>query len=358
MKIIAVGVNSAFALGPYEEVITVNNARELFLKIASEPKFKNASEEIIMAEIQKHSQFLYTPKWHSNFLIEFDMPSKTGKRPYRLLVDSGADIRHALKKVGLTSANIDGVYVSHPHNDHIGGIEYLALTTFFNPFYTPAKQRWLNNQFIADKLFLEHDWWQVPPGNTKPDLFVHRKVLAPVKRAVGPGLDTLQGVPDVSLETYFDIHVIGKQENGQTKSKIFQDGEGYWTLTPIFAMHVISSSEEMPSYGISLQHSSGYNVLMPTDIQSMMPSQLESHYKRANRIYMDCETSPFPSGVHPHITDLINNMDNEIQKKCMLYHYDNYPEVPDGMFYSILHPGDSHIYPDETFCVKKGRAKK
>ena len=84
---------------------------------------------------------------------------------------------------------------------------------------------------------------------------------------------------------------------------------------------------------------------MPTDTQHMMPPQLESHYRRADRIYMDCETSPFASGVHPHISDLMNHMDPSIQKKCLLYHYDQYPDVPDGMFCGILHAGDSHVYP-------------
>lgn len=346
MKITAIGVNAAFSTGIYEEVISTEQAIDLIVEMANSSHLQQLSKEIIAHRVNQLSRRLYSPRWHSNFLIEFDMPNKrNGKSPYRLLLDLGGDARHALKALNITSAHIDGVYISHPHNDHIGGMECVGLTTLFNPYYTMAKKAWLGEQFIADKLFLEQESWSVPPAETKPDLFVHRKVLEPLKRAVGPGLDTLQGVPDVCLETYFDIHLIGKQESGQTKKQVFRDGDSEWVMTPIFAMHVISSSEEMASYGISLQHSGGYNVLMPTDIQHTMPTQLESHYLRAHRIYMDCETSLIPSGVHPHISELIHNLDPKVQKKCLLYHYDTYPEVPEGMFYGILKTGDSHTYP-------------
>jgi len=344
MKITALGVNAAFSTGVYQEAVPIDKACEIALTCANSAE--SLSPQAIKKALMQHSQKLYSPKWQANFLIEFDMPSKRGRNPYRLLIDLGGDGRHALRGLGLTSADIDGIYISHPHSDHIGGIEYLGITTLFNPFYTPAKKQWLGDDLIADKLFFEHEWWPSPPANAKPDLYIHRKVLEPLKRAVSPGLDTVQGVPNVNLETYFNIHLIGKQEDGHTISHIFHDGDGEWRITPVFAMHVISSSEEMASYGISLQHSSGYNILMPTDTQYMLPPQLRSHYQKANRIYMDCETSKIPSGIHPHINDLINNLDPHIQKKCLLYHYDEYPDVPEGMFLDVLKAGDFHIYPE------------
>lgn len=351
MKITAIGVNAAFSTGEYQRVLLESDACDLILELAKSPEsIKNLSPEAIKAQVSQLCQIRYYPKWHSNFLMEFDMPNKrNGQTPYRLLLDVGGDIRHALKAIDLSSRDIDGIYISHPHNDHIGGMEYMGLTTLFNPFYTLDKKQWLGDTFIANKLFNEEKTWPNPPETTKPDLYIHKKVLEPLRRALGPGLDTVQGVPDVCLETYFDVHLVGKQEDGTTITHSFQDGEEWWKMKPIFAMHVFSSSEEMPSYGVSLQHSSGYNVLIPTDIQYMIPPQLEMHYRRADRIYMDCETSPFPSGVHPHISDLVNHLDPDIQKKCLLYHYDAYPEVPDGMFFGILNVGDSHIYPPPDY---------
>jgi len=73
INVIAIGVHSAFAVGGYEEMISTKQARELIFKIAHEPEFKDASEKVITAEIDKLSQPFYTPKWQSNFLIEFDM---------------------------------------------------------------------------------------------------------------------------------------------------------------------------------------------------------------------------------------------------------------------------------------------
>jgi len=113
MKITAIGVNAAFSIGEYENSLTEKEACDLILEFSHSKKAKNLSKDAILARIRQLSQVRYQPRWHSNFLIEFDMPNKRdGQSPYRLLLDVGGDIRHALKGVRLSSRDIDGVYIS------------------------------------------------------------------------------------------------------------------------------------------------------------------------------------------------------------------------------------------------------
>lgn len=55
----------------------------------------------------------------SNMIIELN-----GRK---LLIDVGSDIRFSLKLMGYNFKDIDEVYLSHLHADHIGGLEWLNL---------------------------------------------------------------------------------------------------------------------------------------------------------------------------------------------------------------------------------------
>lgn len=64
-------------------------------------------------------------------------------------------------------------------------------------------------------------------------------------------------------------------------------------------------------------------------------------------IYQDCETSPFPSDVHAHITDL-KTLPPEIKSKMLIYHYQETPTVgkhiDEKEFKGVLKMGDVQEY--------------
>ncbi len=56
--------------------------------------------------------------WNTNCLVEGD-----GKK---ILLDCGFTIKYALRDVGLALRDIDAVYISHVHGDHVFGLERIA----------------------------------------------------------------------------------------------------------------------------------------------------------------------------------------------------------------------------------------
>ena len=62
--------------------------------------------------------------YQSNMLLLTD----NGKK---LLIDCGTDIRFSLTKANYTAEEIDAVYISHLHADHVGGMEWFALQRKF-----------------------------------------------------------------------------------------------------------------------------------------------------------------------------------------------------------------------------------
>lgn len=302
MRVIALGVHSAFAVGTYKE------------------------------------DGSYFPKWQSNFLIEFDGKGKIRDNVFRLVIDFGSDIRHALAQKGLKLGDVDAWYCSHPHADHIGGVEGIALSTVFNPFWNKKKNEWLKNpdgsmDSVADRLFDS----EPIPDECKPSLWGHRSVLDELWNAAAPGLRTLQGVQIVSLETFFDVHVMKSNIN-----YTFQDGNRTWDVDTVMSTHVLAGTTLMPSYGLRFRSSDGKSILFPTDTLWMMPPNMVGFYKRADVIYQDCETG-IKSGVHSHIDD-IRTADTSIKKKCYLYHYTEEPKIEEGEFKGIIRMGDVHEY--------------
>jgi ribonuclease BN (tRNA processing enzyme) len=210
--------------------------------------------------------------YQSNMMIE-----KNGKK---LLIDCGGDIRWSLKEKGLTVSDIDGIYISHAHNDHIGGLECVAFSTYFNPNIKPIK-------LYGEGEMLDDIW----------------------DKSLTGGLNSIQG-QKVGLDDYFDVQRIKKNDAFTWQGIKFQ---------MIQVVHVMAEFSVVHSYGLLFKGDKGKEIFITTDTQ-FCPAQIKTFYERADYIFQDCETSPFLSGVHAHYTELVG-LNKDFKKKMHLYHY-------------------------------------
>lgn len=227
------------------------------------------------------SAFAVDGNFQSNMLL-------IAKSERNLLIDCGTDIRLSLIEQGFTYRHIHSAYVSHLHADHIGGLEWLAFTTKFDPHCH------------------------------KTTLYAAEGVLKDLwNKSLKGGLSTLEGI-NADITSYFGV--VSVEPNGYFT---WEDANFHLVQT----MHAISGYTIMPSYGLLILYK-GKTIFITTDTQ-FTPSYFNVIYQKADLIFHDCETSSVKSGVHAHYSELLI-LDEHIKKKMWLYHYNAGP-LPDAI---------------------------
>jgi len=247
-------------------------------------------------------------QYQSNFLIEFD--------GYRMLFDAGGDIRWSMQEIGLGVNDIDGIYISHLHADHIGGLEWISLNRFFNK--------------------------NIP----KPDLYISEYLVDDLwADCLKGGLSTYQGAV-LELKDYFNLRVIKENDSDSLFGIKILNGKPFMNynsdkrlkMIPVQTVHVMSGYKIMPSFGLMLQKEiristpieggirgdwvpTGKKVYITADTQ-YSPYQIRDFYAQADLILEDCETATFKSHVHAHYEDL-KTLPDEFKSKMWLYHYND-----------------------------------
>lgn len=233
--------------------------------------------------------------YHSNILLETD--------ENKLLIDCGSDARWSLNELGLSYRDIHSVYISHLHADHVGGLEWLALSNKFDP------------------------------AGHKPNLYLCEKLVHILwNQVLSGGLNTLQ-TETATLSTYFCVHPV--PDSG---SFTWQNIEFRLVQT----LHIVAGFTFMPSYGLIFTVND-FTVFITTDTQ-FCPHQLRDIYNIADLIFHDCETTPHKSTVHAHYDELMTLSDS-IKSKMWLYHYNpgSLPNAVKDGFQGFVKKGQSFV---------------
>lgn len=233
-------------------------------------------------------------QWQTNAVLTMDDGDKRC-----LLIDCGSDARFSVPSLGVGVSDIGGVYITHLHADHVGGLEWLAFSTYFNPHL----RRGGRPKLFCDATLMRRLWDNTLCG----------------------GLDSIEGKV-MNLTDYFDCQPIYAN-----KSFMWGDAE----LTPVQTVHIMAGYQIVHSFGLMMvigKPGAGQascrdaplvdarrKIFFTSDTQ-FCPHQIRYFYDRADLIFHDCETSPFKSGVHAHFDDLCT-LPDAVKAKMWLMHY-------------------------------------
>lgn len=239
-----------------------------------------------------------TRNYNQSFLLEEDGRS--------MLIDCGRNVPDAINELNININEIDDIYISHAHGDHIGGLELLALKRY-DWVNKPVKIK-TGMTLIANERLLRNLWTYSLKG----------------------GLETMEGFV-AKIDTFFKPKPIEPNQ-----SFIWQG----WKFSLIQQIHIMSGSIMTESFGLFIEKKNHKSVYFTIDAQYFQPKQVLVFYKNADIIFQDCECTGvnmkdkeyvFHSGVHASYAELAGYksanasiMPKEIRNKIYLSHYQDF----------------------------------
>lgn len=218
-----------------------------------------------------------TTNYHSNILIE--------ENGHKMLFDCGSDIKFSLLEQKISPLDIEAIYISHLHGDHIGGLEYFGFLNYF---------------------------MKVKKGGERPVLFGDEYIIHDLwEHSLKGGMRSLQTI-DANLNTYFNVYKIGSNDRSfyfdELKCKLVQ------------TIHIVADTTFVKSFGLMITTPMQNKVFITSDTQ-FAPVQICDFISMSDIVFHDCEISEYMSGVHAHYNHL-KTLPPEIKKKMWLYHND------------------------------------
>ncbi|SOC44652.1 MBL fold metallo-hydrolase [Ureibacillus acetophenoni] len=198
-----------------------------------------------------------------------------------LLVDAGTTLRTSLAEAGYHYTDIDFVYISHLHFDHVGGLEEMILQRYWN---------FENGQHA--------------PVKTK--IIVHEKLLHSIRSILSHSLNN-QGQ---AVEDFCQL-ITPKNEGSMFI------GEYTFTVFDTTNAH----QEGMISSGFKLSRK-GKNLVYTSDIKRLEQANLLSQIDESTvAIFQDVSFTT--NGAHATIEEVLSYYPSEIHEKIYAMHYND-----------------------------------
>lgn len=308
MKLTFLGVGSAFTMNNYQSNMLFETSVFRNDGTPSSPDMVEYSLKLLidaggdvryaLRDINMPSQLKELERFNEeieDFASKFSVPAS---------VVAQAIARERAKSSGVNVSEIDALYVSHCHADHVGGIEWLGFSRYFS-------------------------------RGKRPELYINERLAGSLwNDSLRGGMASHQGRV-LELDSFFSkVHRV-------PKNKSFQFGDA--TFTPVQTVHYMDGYEIVPSYGLIFNRTKFSDdslvladalfkpkeYFLTTDTQ-FCPNQIMDFYNRAHLIFQDCETYTWDqedykkSGVHAHYRELVT-LPAEVKAKMWLYHYNDGP---------------------------------
>lgn len=202
--------------------------------------------------------------------------------------DCGRTWPEAMKRFGFKWQNVSGVYVSHLHGDHSGGLEVLGFNKYFKMGFPFGQHRPL----VIGLWEVIHNLWD---------------------HTLKGGMESIQNQRN-TLNTFFDPCPVPPNGSFMWKNIMFQ---------LVQTIHVVDDRRIVPSAGL-IFHTDTKSVFITGDTQ-FAPNQIMSYYQSVDLIIQDCEVAQYPGSVHAQYHELCT-LPSDIKRKMWLIHYDTHLE--------------------------------
>lgn len=220
--------------------------------------------------------------FHNNYIIELNEKC--------LLVDAGTTLRNSLPAAGYDYLSVDFVFISHLHSDHVGGLEELVLSRF----------------------------WQFKNGQHSPlktTVIVHDKLAFPIKNYLKNGLEN-QGM---TVEDFCDFIILHDDDP-------FAIGNYAFSAIDTTNLH----ADGLISAGFKLS-SKNANIVFSGDLKQLEASNLLGQVDE-NTVAIFQDVSFTFNGVHATLQEVLDYYPAILHEKIYAMHYnDNIEDFKDAV---------------------------